>query len=360
MRAIIGLLVVGLSVSLACSASMPTDDAADDTGGGYGSESALVVNSTLRATAAVNLRKGPSTSTAVIHVIPKGDTVTVVSAAPQAGFYNVKHEGVVGWVYGIYLEDVAPPPPSSTTVTGIKTIAATSKCYAYSWNDRGKMPIGFIQGVALTFAKAVCNPDRTDVILASKAKTSDGTTDALAWYASNYSGLGMSNSSAGVVTLRHVYTLLLGLGMRESSGEHCIGRDTSASNYSADSSEAGAWQTSYDSHTIHPELAKLFSTYHSSSVGCYLETYRTGVTCSSSDWKNWGAAGDGHDFQEIEKACPSFAAEYAAVMLRVAGGSKGHYGPLRTKAAELRPECDSMLQSVQRAVENDPSVCSAL
>src|SRR5258706_11979834 len=82
--------------------------------------------------------------------------------------------------------------------------------------------------------------------------------------------------------------------------------------------------------------------------------------CSSDLWKNWGAAGDGLDFQRIEKACPAFAAEYAAVMLRVSGGSSGHYGPLRTRAAEVRPECDSMLQQIQSAVNGDSSVCSSL
>lgn len=54
------------------------------------------------------------------------------------------------------------------------------------------------------------------------------------------------------------------------------------------------------------------------------------------------------------------AAEYAAVMLRVDGGSVGHYGPLRTKTAEIRPECDAMLQQVQALVASTPSICAGL
>ncbi|MBK7397761.1 MAG: SH3 domain-containing protein [Myxococcales bacterium] len=344
-------------------------EGADESGDGYGAESvvgSVAVGAVLRATTTVNLRNGPSTSNTILHVIPNGATVTVVGTTPKSGFYNVKHAGVTGWAYGLYFEKVSsptPPPaptPGSTTVDTIKNLAATSACAKYSWKDRGLAPKGYVKGVALTFAKAVCQPTRSDVVLASKAKTTDDVHDALSWFASNYAAAGMSNTTAGVDTLRHLYTLLLGLGMRESSGEHCVGRDASASNVSADSAEAGAWQTSYDSRSSSVELSKLFTKYRASSAGCFLDTFREGVSCSAADWKNWGTGTDGLDFQRIEKACPAFAAEYAAVMLRVQGGSKGHYGPLRTKAAEIRPECDAMLKQVQAAVASDPTVCSAL
>jgi hypothetical protein len=90
-----------------------------------------------------------------------------------------------------------------------------------------------------------------------------------------------------------------------------------------------------------------------------LSAYAEGVTCSAANWQNWGT-GDGAMFQQLEKECPGFAAEYAAVMLRVQGGSLGHYGPLRTKAAEILPECDAMLQGVQAIVAAHPEVCSVL
>jgi len=148
--------------------------------------------------------------------------------------------------------------------------------------------------------------------------------------------------------------------MRESSGEHCVGRDASATNTSSDSAEAGAWQTSYDSHTRSPELPKLFDKYRADTSGCLLSTFAEGVSCSASDWKNWGTGADGLAYQKLNKECPAFAAEYAAVMLRVNGGTKGHYGPLRTKAAEIRPECDEMLHEVQKVVEKNPGLCASL
>lgn len=221
------------------------------------------------------------------------------------------------------------------------------------------MPKGYIKGVALVFARSVCELSRSDVQVVEEANTGDDLKDALSWFNSNFNAVSMPNDVAGVDTLRHAYTLLIGLGMRESSGEHCVGRDTSATNTTADSAEAGAWQTSYDSRTASVELPKLFTKYKADTSGCLLDTFAEGVTCSAANWQNWGT-GDGMTFQKMEKECPAFAAEYAAVMLRVAGGSKGHYGPLRTKAAEIRPECDDLLHEVQKIVEQNPGLCASL
>ena len=117
-------------------------------------------------------------------------------------------------------------------------------------------------------------------------------------------------------------------------------------------------ETSYDSHTLSAELSKLFDKYQAGAA-CHLDVFKQGVSCSSADWKNWGS-GAGLTFQALEKECPAFAAEYAAVMLRVSGGSGGHYGPLRTKAAEIRSECDGMLSQIEASVQQNPGVCAEL
>lgn len=192
------------------------------------------------------------------------------------------------------------------------------------------------------------------------AESTRDVYDAISWYNSNFAALGMKNGGGDLDTLRHVYTLLLGLGMRESSGEYCCGRDASATNTSSDSAEAGAWQTSYDSHGANAELPKLFALYKTSShPNCFLDTFKAGISCSASNLKNWGS-GEGYAFQALEKDCPAFAAEYAAIMLRVAGGKVGHYGPIRQKAAEIKPECDAMLSKVQSLVLSNESYCDAL
>ncbi len=69
----------------------------------------LEVGTTLRATTNVNLRKGPDTSNAILHVVPSGADVTVEVADPQNGFYKIKHDGTVGWSSGKYYTSVAAP-----------------------------------------------------------------------------------------------------------------------------------------------------------------------------------------------------------------------------------------------------------
>jgi hypothetical protein len=78
----------------------------------------IAVGSTLIATGNVNLRSGPSTSDSIYHVVPAGSTVVVVASDPQNGFYNVKHQGTVGWSYGAYYKLGGPPPPSGTGGAG--------------------------------------------------------------------------------------------------------------------------------------------------------------------------------------------------------------------------------------------------
>jgi hypothetical protein len=149
--------------------------------------------------------------------------------------------------------------------------------------------------------------------------------------------------------------------MRESSGQYCCGRDASASNVASESAEAGLWQTSYNSRSFHPELSKLIDKYKSATPAqCLLDVYKEGVKCSASNFKNWGTGTAGVEFQKLSKSCPAFAAEYTAIMLRVSGGKLGHYGPLRTKAAEIKPECDSMFKQVEEIVRDFPSVCTLL
>jgi hypothetical protein len=169
----------------------------------------------------------------------------------------------------------------------------------------------------------------------------------------------MDISKQDVNTLRATYTLLIGLGMRESSGKHCVGRDASATNYTAETCEAGAFQTSYNSRSAHKSLGLLFSDYKAKRYNCHLDTWNVGVNCSVTNWKNWGE-GDGVEYQKWNKECPSFSAHYAAMMLRVSGGNKGHYGPLRTKAAEIVPVCEKMLLDVQKIIENDKSLCDSI
>src|SRR5262249_50877642 len=147
-------------------------------------------------------------------------------------------------------------------------------------------------------------------------------------------------------TLRHLFVLLIGLGMRESSGRYCEGRDRSASNTTAETAEAGLFQTSFNARSASPLMQPLFVKYSTNPTG-FVEIFKEGVHCRPSDLENFGS-GDGEEFQRLSKACPAFAAEFAALGLR---NIRKHWGPINTKAAEIRSEGDAMLKRVQDLVD---------
>lgn len=144
---------------------------------------------------------------------------------------------------------------SPNGAASIQEIAGKSQCAAHFWKDRGHAPKTYINGVALVFARAVCHPEREDVrVVSAAADPASNANDALVAYQREFANAGMQNAAAGVDTLRHAYTLLIGLGMMESSGRYCEGRDVSECFATADSAEAGLFQTSFGAHVHSPAL----------------------------------------------------------------------------------------------------------
>ena len=246
-----------------------------------------------------------------------------------------------------------PPPPGGFTQAQqdhIMAIAVDSWIARYAWRDRGVAPIGFTQGMGLAFASSYrrLKAGHPAMVDAAKART-NSDKDALNIYRTNFDNLAMSNEQAGPETLRHLYALLLGHGMRESSGRHCEGRDQSASNVQSDTAEAGLFQTSYNAHSASsPEFDNLMDEYSGDEAECYLHGFEEGVSCTSSEWSSYGS-GAGRDFQDLCKSCPAFAVETAALTLR---NLANHYGPIIRKETELREEADDMLTDVQRYVDS--------
>jgi hypothetical protein len=246
-------------------------------------------------------------------------------------------------------DESLPPLPSGNDEAVMK-IAANSAIAKYKWKDRGVAPLGYTKGFALAWAQVLRKyliGDRIALEMA-KANTHDDDTDVLSWYNSNFEALGMSNEVEGTDTLRHLFALLMGLGMRESSGKHCEGRDTSASNTTSDTAEAGLYQTSYNAHVCTPRFDEVMADYENDMCKGYLEVFREGVSCSSSSWASYGS-GPGRTFQDMCKEQPAFAVETCALVLR---NLRQHYGPINRKEAELRHEADDMLHAVQHQVES--------
>ena len=236
-------------------------------------------------------------------------------------------------------------------IAQIRQAAKTSPVADINWPQRGRAPIGYVEGMAVTFGRVHCKLKASDPTVAAMAvaATADAGRDALAHYAGQFDALGMSNAAAGIDTLRHLFVLMMGLGMRESSGKHCEGRDMSADNVTADTCEAGLFQTSFNARSAHPLLTPLFMAYQANPSG-FLDIFKQGVRCSAASLQNFGD-GDGRDFQKLSKDCPAFAAEFAALGLR---NMRTHWGPITRHEAEPRRECDALFLKVQQIVDATP------
>ena len=235
---------------------------------------------------------------------------------------------------------------SRAAIEKINSLVDGSACANYSWKNRGKAPNAYMRGMALNLAKSVCSPEASHVkYISSPNKNIKG--DAFTNYGLNPEG--------GLESLLTTYTLLIGLGMRESSGKHCVGRDMSANFSDAIEAEAGLFQTSYNIVSYHEETRKLFA----ANKNCMLDVFSKGVSCKESDAKTWGT-GNGAKWQQKAKSCPAMATDVAAVTIRFSGGPTGHHGPLRRKEAEYNKSCEKMLGSVIDYVLDNESICDSL
>lgn len=148
-RYIAWTMSLAISVSAACSSASPGIDpvelvgAPEDTASeDQGLKSSVPVGSSLVTTTDVNFRKGPGTSYSVIRVLAKGTKVEVVVATPSNKFYNVRHQGTVGWVHGAYLEIVQQLPGTTASRTSAISRAKSSVSFSYWWGHGRWRPEG--------------------------------------------------------------------------------------------------------------------------------------------------------------------------------------------------------------------------
>jgi hypothetical protein len=189
----------------------------------------------------------------------------------------------------------------------------------------------------------------------SQAATGDASKDALTYLSSEFAAIGISNSVAGVTTLRHLFVLMIGLGMRESSGNHWEGRDLSADNVTADTCEAGLFQTSWNVSSCSSEIKSLLDEYKQDPNG-FLESFTAGVSPTSSNLDIYGS-GLGAQYQWLARYSPAFATFVTGVGLRLL---RQHWGPINRHEVLIEPKVDRMLQQVQAIVLNPVVVTSKL
>src|SRR5215468_5651042 len=156
------------------------------------------------------------------------------------------------------------------------------------WSDRGRAPNGYAKGMAVAFARvyAKWKIRNSAALMMAAANSGDDTRDALSWYNSRFQPKAMDNTKAGADTLRHLFVLLMGLGMRESSGRYCEGRDMSANNVSPDTAEAGLFQMSLSigvasANPARRPLVELYNELNVIPYTGYRMVFEQGVTCSA-------------------------------------------------------------------------------
>jgi len=236
-------------------------------------------------------------------------------------------------------------------IDDIVKIAENSAIAKYSWRDRGVAPKGYTAGIALCFALAATRfaEGHPTAVMIAQADRNDADEDALTWYRAKFkTELGTDNSEDGIDTLRSVFVMLLGLGMRESSGRHCEGRDMSASNVSADTAEAGMHQTSYNIRSFSDQIPLLLKAYWANPNG-FLPTFDNGVSPKGDELANFGS-GDGAKHQFLSKFAPAYHAYVTAIGMRF---GRQHWGPINRSEVEIREEANAMLLDVQHYLSED-------
>ena len=179
-----------------------------------------------------------------------------------------------------------------------------------------------------------------------EAETGNASKDALTWYHAEFAAEEMPNDVAGIDTLRHLFVMLIGLGMRESSGNHWEGRDTSASNTSADTAEAGLFQTSWNIRSCSSTIPPLLIEFWADPNG-FRPSFDRGVSPTASNLDNFGR-GQGTQYQWLAKFSPAFHALVTGVGMR---RLRRHWGPINRRKVDIVGRVDDLLISVQNLVD---------
>jgi hypothetical protein len=236
----------------------------------------------------------------------------------------------------------------SLPIAEIIAAAESARIAKHAWDGRGKAPIGYTKGIAVAYGELALRLDAADPIAVAMAAvpSSSSAADALNWYRDQFDAAGIPADNAALSRLRRLFTLLFGLGMRESSGKHCEGRDQSADNVQADTAEAGLFQTSFDITRNRPQLRAIFDAYLADTPAGHVDIFQERVTCSAANWQNFGDEDEnGFSFQKMTKACPMFAVEMAALGLR---SKRSHWGPVTRFEVEVTRDAWELLLEVER------------
>ena len=158
---------------------------------------------------------------------------------------GLKADGIVGPMTWEEIDDLVlrvetgGPRLPPKLVDQIVTMAEESEIQEFLWPDRGMTPPGYIPGMALSFAYAVREFQEGDDAATVMAKAQGSPDkDALAYYEAEFKKLGMSNKTAGLETLRHLFVMMIGLGPARAARDTWRAETSALDNVQSDTAEA--------------------------------------------------------------------------------------------------------------------------
>jgi hypothetical protein len=232
-----------------------------------------------------------------------------------------------------------------------KTTIATTQ-----WANRGKAVWGYYHGMALMFAALYTRLKKGDPIVEAMARPlAINGPDALLKFDDYFKAIGLNNRTNEEDRLRHLFVLMIGLGVMESNGKYSEGIDITMNNEEGETTEAGLFQTSYNvrrsvGNQGQGLLAQIFAKYRAENPKGFVSYFAKGFEYSKT--KDYGT-GDVYAFQKLSKDCPAFAVEYAAIALR---DVTNHWAPVKHKGdskreLQIKIECNEVLRQVQAYVD---------
>jgi uncharacterized protein (TIGR02594 family) len=230
----------------------------------------------------------------------------------------------------------------------VEGAARKSHVATYVWPGRGLAPMGYMVGLALSYGVAVKLLQAKDSIIEDMAQADrgDGETDVLSWYHKELENLDWNTDQDGVETLRALFSIMLGLGMRESTGRYCEGRDLSAENVEDDTAEAGLFQTSWNIASCADTVPPLLDMFDENPNG-FVEAFREDVNPSGSELENYGTGTDGGKYQFLSKYAPMFHVFVTGIGLRY---RRQHWGPVNRREVTLLDAAYDLFIDVEAAL----------
>ena len=248
--------------------------------------------------------------------------------------------------------------------SAIITIVDISDIEKTFWKNRGRAPYGYYYGMALSFAKHYLRLSNNDIIIKeiSKSISQYEKFDSLKKWENIILSKSMDFDTPSN-RLKSLHTLMLGLGMMESSGKYCCGWDRGKIDGwkgkgksilpTSENSEAGLFQTSYDilgsvSLSAKFFLEEVINRYSANNDGLQ-HLFSKGVKCSVYDLENFGE-GKGFEFQKLTKELPLFAVEFTALSLR---NTSNHWNPvIKINDSKLGLEINSIWYELLTKIED--------